>query len=508
MSEPAPADLGRKVSRGIAWNLIGAVTSNAVRILVLLALGRLLGPAETGLVAKAMTVLLFCSALRDLGLGSALVQHPNPTEDHQRTAFTVGLALSVALGAGLILGAGALADAYRSPELTPMLRVLAALVVVRGLATVATGLCKRALDFRTLTMADTLGYLAGSATSVLCALAGLGAWSLIIGYLLETALATGLLLRKFGGELRPGFSLPAFRELWRFGSGETVQTLASVVATQGDYVVVGRELGAAPLGYYQRAYELARFPATAFSGVVGSVLFPAFSRLQDDRAELGRAFSRALYATAILLLPASVVLIALAPEVIRVALGPAWQGAVLPFRIMCVGMLVRTTYKIGALVARARGDVYGVAATQVIYAITIVGGAWLGVRWGTAGVAATTTFAIWSLFGTLTWLGLRHVDLTWRHLAELHLTPALLALAAGAAAVAFALPLRAMATPAALTLATAVAAAGLAFALALTFLHHRQRHAPSDEWRWLLGQWHSLGEKLRKRLRRRSKALA
>lgn len=503
MSEPAPSELGGKVSRGIAWNLIGAVASNVMRLLVLFMLGRLLAPAEIGLVAKAMTVLVLCSALRDLGLGSALVQHPSPTEDHQRTAFTVGLALSVALGAGLILGAGLLAEAYRSPELAPMLRVLAALVVVRGLAMVATGMCKRALDFRTLTMADTLGYLVGSAASVLLALAGVGAWSLIIGYLFETALATTLLLRKFGGALRPGFSLPAFRELWRFGAGETVQTLASVIATQGDYMVVGRELGAAPLGYYQRAYELARFPATVFSSVVGSVLFPAFSRLQDDRAELGRAFSRALYATAIVLLPASVVLIMLAPEVIRVVLGPSWQGAVLPFRIMCLGMMVRTTYKLGALVARARGDVYGVALTQVFYAATILGGAWLGVRWGTAGVAATTTFAIWTLFGTLTWLGLRHVDLGWRHLARLHLTPALLATAAGVAALAFALPLRALATPALLTLATAGAAAALAFALAFAMLHHRQRHAPSDEWRWLLTQWHALGKKLGKRLRRR-----
>ncbi|HRC54882.1 MAG TPA: lipopolysaccharide biosynthesis protein [Kofleriaceae bacterium] len=478
--------------------------ANGVRVIVLLVLGRLLAPAEIGLVAKAMTVLVFAAVIRDLGLGSALVQHKDPGEAHVRTAFTVGMSIAVTLALALLIGAGALAEAYRSPVLAPMLRVLAALIVVRGLATVAMQLGKRALDFRTLALADALGYSAGAALSIALAFAGLGAWSLIYGYLLETALSTGLLLRKYGGSLRLGFSFPAFRELLRFGGGETVQTIASVIATQGDYVVVGRQLGEAPLGFYQRAYELVRFPAAAFSSIVGSVLFPAFARLQEDRAELGRAFVRALFATALVLLPASVVLIALAPEIIRVVLGPAWGQAVLPFRIMCLGMLFRTNYKMGALVARACGDVYGVALTQILYAATVVGGALVSVRWGTAGVAASTTLAIWSLFGTLTWLGLRHVQVTWRQLAQLHVAPLAFAAACGATAFAFALPLRAIHTPPLLLVATCLCASAFVFLFGVSLVHHHLRRtgAPAAEWLWLFTQWARARRKLRKRLGR------
>jgi PST family polysaccharide transporter len=445
-----------------------------------------------------MTVLVFANVIRDLGLGSALVQHKAPTAAHLRTAFTVGFGLSCALAATLALAAEPVAAAYRSPAMAPMLRWIGLLIAVRGLATSALQLSKRALDFRTIALSDTAGYTAGALASVALAAAGFGPWSLLYGYLLETAISTAWLLARHGGALRLGFDRAAFAELFRYGAGETVQTIASVIATQGDYVVVGRQLGEAPLGFYQRAYELVRFPATTFSSVVGSVLFPAFARLQDDREELARAFRRVLFATALVLLPASGVLIALADEVIHTVLGPRWQGAVLPFRIMCLGMLFRTNYKVGALVARARGDVYGVAATQVLYAATVVGGAALAVRWGIAGVAATTTLSIWILFGTLTWLGVRHTSLSLSSLLTCHAAPALIALATTAATLAAALPLRALTLPPWLTLLLSLAAAGAAF-LATALLAARRRRR---DWPWLLDQWSALRAKLgRRRLR-------
>ena len=489
------AKLGRKVSRGIAWNLVGSVVSNAVRVLVLLALGRLLAPEETGLVAKAMTVLVFINVIRDLGLGSALVQHRDPSDAHLRTAFTVGFAISLTLAAALALFADPIAAAYRSPALAPMLRWLSILVVVRGLSTAALQLCKRALDFRTVALSDTTGYTAGALLSIALAAAGFGPWSLIYGYLLETALATAWLLRKHGRSLRLGFDRAAFRELFRYGAGETVQTIANVIATQGDYVVVGRQLGDAALGFYQRAYELVRFPATTFTSIVGSVLFPAFSRLQDDREELARAYGRVLFATALLLLPASCVLIVLADEVIRVVLGPQWAGAVLPFRIMCIGMLFRTNYKVGGLVARARGDVYGVALTQLLYAVTIIGGAAFAVRWGIAGVAATTTASIWILFGALTWLALRHTALTWRQIAAYHAAPLFIAALTTAATLAVATATRSLALPPGLVLLLSLAAAAAAFFTSAALAARRR----TPEWLWLLEQWSALKQKLGKR---------
>jgi O-antigen/teichoic acid export membrane protein len=417
--------VGTRVARGLAWTAVGSAGSNAMRLVVLLALGRLLAPSEFGIVAKAITVLVFVKVIGDLGLGGALVQHRQPTDAHVRTAFTVSLILALVLAGLVLLLAPQLARLYRSDDLTPYLQAIAALIAIRGLGSVALQMCRREMDFRTTTLSEVAGYLIGSTASIVFAALGIGAWALVWGYLIEAVVSTAILLARYPIPRALGVDRGALRELLRFGSGETVSQLASMLATQGDYFVVGRYLGASPLGFYTRAYELVRFPANTFNSVVGTVLFPAMSRLQDDRPGLADGFRRALFTTAFVLMPASALLFVLAPEFLRVVLGEGWDHAVLPFQIMVCGMAVRTSYKIGALVVRARGDTYAIAATQVLYAIAVIGGAALSVRWGITGVAASTTAAMFLLFIALTWLGMKRCDLRLGTVLGCHALPAI-----------------------------------------------------------------------------------
>jgi O-antigen/teichoic acid export membrane protein len=52
-----PASLPRQVRRGISWNLVGAVSTNAMRILVVVVLGRVLDSHDFGVVAAALSVI-------------------------------------------------------------------------------------------------------------------------------------------------------------------------------------------------------------------------------------------------------------------------------------------------------------------------------------------------------------------------------------------------------------------------------------------------------------------
>src|SRR5262249_20328541 len=149
------------------------------------------------------------------------------------------------------------------------------------------------------------------------AAAGFGPWSLVFGYLTEETLSAVLYLSL----RRPPFTLridrDRLRELMGFGSAQTVTQLAGGLATGGGNFVVGRTLGANPLGFYTRAYVLIKLPSTVFSTVVGNVLFPAFSRWQTDPAKLAVGFRRGTFANALVLLPAGAALITTAPELIR-----------------------------------------------------------------------------------------------------------------------------------------------------------------------------------------------
>jgi O-antigen/teichoic acid export membrane protein len=299
------------------------------------------------------------------------------------------------------------------------------------------------MSFRALTIVDLVAYFAGSAVSVGLALRGAGAWALAWGYVVETTINVALLVYLAPPPRRLRLHKRHLKDLLGFGMGQSMANLANYFANNGDYMVVGHFLGPAKLGLYQRAYELMRFPATVFTSVAGSVLFSAFSRVQDDPERLGRAFRRTLFASAIVLLPASAGLIVLAPEVVRILLGKGWSGVEWPFRIMAVSMLFRTTYKLGSLVGKSSGDVFALAIWQVVYAACVIGGALVAMHWDILGVACTTAVSVFLQFLAMSKLGLKATTLRAGDLVRAHVEPAIYAVLVGAVAWAIAFALRA-----------------------------------------------------------------
>jgi PST family polysaccharide transporter len=420
-SEPSPDDVvSGQTRRGISWNLLGAIATNGMRLVTVVVLGRLLSSADFGIVAAATSVLVVLHYLRDIGIGPALVQRADLTREHEATAFATSVYLGVAFAVAIVLAAPLIGELYGIPQSVPVLRALGVIFALRGLGTVSQTMCQRAMNFRAIAIVDVASYTGGTIVSMALAAIGFGPWSLVAGYLTEETLSMAfyLALRRPPVTLRIDHN--RLRELMGFGTGQTITQLSGVLATEGDNFVVGRMLGAGPLGFYTRAYVLIKLPSTVFSTVVGNVLFPAFSRWQTDPDKLGIGFRRTTFANALVLLPAGAALVAVAPELIRILMGPGWDDAVLPFRILAITILFRTNFKVGALVASASGAINAVAIAHVVYMGAVIGGAMVAYRWGIAGVAVSTAIAITIVYLECCYLGLAASRLAARALVAAH----------------------------------------------------------------------------------------
>jgi O-antigen/teichoic acid export membrane protein len=483
--------------RAISWNLVGAISTNAMRLVVVVVLGRALGSRDFGVVAAALSVITILHTVRDVGIGPALIQRRSLEPAHIATAFATSTYLGVALAALVVATAPLVGRLYHSPACVDLLRALGLIFLLRGVSTTSLMMCQRQMNFRAVALVDTLAYSAGSLTSMGLAIAGLGPWSLVVGYLVEESATTVALLSLY----RPPFTLRVdrakLRDLLGFGAGQTLFQIVNVLATQGDNIVVGNRLGTSLLGFYTRAYDLIKLPGAVFTNLVGNVLFPAFSRLQDDPERLGVGFRHVIFANALVLLPASAVLIAVAPEAIRILMGPGWAEAVLPFQILALTMLMRVSYKVGVLVASAAGSVYALAATNVVYAACVIGGAALTTRWGIPGVAVSTAVSIAIMYLMCAWLGMQHCTLDWRGFAAAHGPGLLLGLVVGAGAWPAAAALRAAGSPAAVTLALVTIAAGIV-SVGITAVWIRRGAGDFD---WLRSELRGLGAKLSRRRR-------
>jgi len=438
-----------------------------MRLVVLTVLGRALTSKDFGIVAAAVSVNVTVYGIRDVGIGSALVQRKQLEPSHLTTAFAVSVYLGIALSALLWFGAPLIGRFYGIPESVDVIRVLALVFFgLRSIATTSRMLCQRAMNFRLIAIVDATAFTIGSTVSIACALAGAGPWALVAGYLVEELISTTLYVGYSPPKLALAVDMARLRELLHFGIGQSVTQSTNVVATYGDNFVVGHALGATNLGYYSRAYDLIKFPSMVFDAIVGNVLFPAFSRLQDDRRNLATSFRRVAFVNALVLLPASAAIIVIAPEAIRLLMGAGWGDVVLPFRILAVTILLRTNLKLGGILAQAAGAVNAVAAAYAAYMVVVVGGALITIRWGIAGVAVSTAFAITSVSIHCCLLAMRVSDLSLPSFLRAHVPGAVIACCVILAAWPLAGELRASEAPFSFVLgAVVVAACVVSFAL-------------------------------------------
>jgi PST family polysaccharide transporter len=403
------------------WMSAGKAAYTLLQLGVLSVLGRLVSPADFGVVSAAIVVIGLSTIVSQLGLGPALVQRPQLEQRHLDTAFTASVLLGIILGGIIWLGSPLAADFMHMEGVTPVLRTLAWVFPIHGLGTVSASLLSRNLRFASLANLDAISYGLGyGVVGISTALMGWGVWALVAGQIAQALVKTAMLLVKHPPSLRLSLEGRAFRELAYFGGGFTVARLANYVAVHGDSVVTGRFLGPAALGYYGRAYSLMSAPAYAFGTVLDTVLFPAMAKVQDDPRRLAAAYRRGVALIALVVLPLSAAIILLAPEVIRVALGPRWTPAVVPFQILGIGMLFRTSYKMSDSIARSTGAVYRRAWRQILYAGLVVLGAWLGQHWGIIGVAWGALGALTANFVMMAGLSIDVARLTWTEFWEAH----------------------------------------------------------------------------------------
>src|SRR6185295_128820 len=157
------------------------------------------------------------------------------------------------------------------------------------------------------------------------ALAGFGIWALVGAYVAQALLKSIVLVSMRPHERSLRLDRTATREILYFTGGFLPARLFNYTAAEGDNFVVGKWMSAADLGIYGRAYQMMAMPAMFLGEVIDRILFPLMARSQRDVPRLALTYSRGVSLIALIMAPASALGVVLAPEIVRVVLGPGWD---------------------------------------------------------------------------------------------------------------------------------------------------------------------------------------
>lgn len=409
--------LTKKTLNAGGWKFAGVVTKALTQIVVLAVLARYILAEEFGLVAIGTIIIAFGTMFSQIGLGPALIQRKNISSVHIRVGFTTSVILALIVWGLLWLSSPLIAIFFREPLVTPIIRALGLSFLFSSFGLVSKSLLARDLEFKKLTIAELISHLVGYAgVGITLAVNGFGVWALVGATVSQRALESVSYFLFRPHSLFPSLARREISDLMAFGSGLALSQFFHLAGNHGDNAVIGRLLGASALGIYGRAFQLMSVPIQYLGDVIDSVMFPAMSRIQEETTRLGNVFLRAVSVTNLILLPASVLGIILAPEIVNVVLGEKWAAAVVPLQLLTAAASFKGSVRMCDSLARALGAVYRSAARKAIYAIGIVGGSWIGHFYGLNGVAWGVSGAVFLIYLLMLHLSLSLVDRRWRDL--------------------------------------------------------------------------------------------
>ena len=407
--------VGEAVRRSAAWGAGSRVASQLLQFAGLIITARLLLPSDYGKAAIVFPVIAFANLFTTLGLGSAVIHARRVTEKLLSTAFWVNAAAGVVLALLLTALSYPLSVLFRAPSLVSLLS-LASLLFIVNLSIVHTALLERTLRFKQIALIETGCTALGIATTVAAALAGAGAHSLVLGPLATQAATTICMWAtvRWGPRARP--DRESVRELWTYARGITGFKILNFWSRNADNLLLARFVSLAELGNYSRSYNLMQLPVGQMNNMMSRVLFPALTRLRDDRPRLGRAWLKALSTAGALTAPVTFGMAVAAPALIEVLFGRRWLGMVPVLQLLAVSALPQTLTTPVASVLRAVGETDRLFRLGLVTSAMSLTAIVIGLPWGTVGVAAALTVKFYlEVFVSLRPC-LQQMDLAWRDL--------------------------------------------------------------------------------------------
>ncbi|MGH2536479.1 MAG: oligosaccharide flippase family protein [Candidatus Promineifilaceae bacterium] len=381
-------DLVQRAGSALAWQTIQLGGLKLIFLLRLLILARLLRPDDFGLLTIAASAIGFMLSLTNFGIVEALVQGAVVNERGYNSAWTVTLGRALVVTAGVFLAAPLAAEIFSEPRSVELIRVLAFRPLLDALASAKVAGLTRDLHFRPLAALRLSEALANTVISIALALP-LGVWSLVIGTLAGSI--TRLVISYRVAPHRPRIILDAaaIRPLLQFGRWIYFSSLIAMAGGNILRIAIARQLGAAELGLYYLASQIAFLPAEVASEVVGSVAFPLYARLQRNVQLAARVFRTFFSGMAALLYPASMLIIALAPSLEAGVLGPQWVGTAPIMRILALVSMIGLFGNATRPILRGLGQPQRATAVGLVqYALLVMLVWWLAGRFGAVGAAA------------------------------------------------------------------------------------------------------------------------
>lgn len=333
--------LKQQTISGIKWVFAANMIQRVITFGGTAILARILTPADFGLFALAFVMIDGFGIFRSLGFDSALVRRKGDDIDKAaNTAFFLIPAMGMILFLILLIIAPVGAKFLGNPSVANIIRALGIIFVISCFGKVPQTILYRDMKFKYRSIGEIAGRTSYVIVAVSLALNKFGVWSLVLAYITHNLVQISIEWYFSGWKPKLEFDKKLAWEMFHFGKFILAGSIVYFLYTNLDNLVIGKLLGVTMLGYYAIAKNASNLLSDYFLGKVGMIMYPAYSKIQDDKEDVQRVLLKTLKYISLIAFPFGFGLFIFAPDILRVVFGEKWLPAANILRILAfVGII-------------------------------------------------------------------------------------------------------------------------------------------------------------------------
>jgi O-antigen/teichoic acid export membrane protein len=351
--------LKERTAKGLMWGAINNLTSQLLMALIGIILGRLLTPADYGMVGMLAIFTAITGSLQESGFTAALTNLKEATHREYNAVFWTSTGISILLYLVLYVSAPLIADYFHQPGLIPLSRLVFASLLLAGIGIAHAAYMFRNMMNREKAITGFFALVGSGIIGITLALNGYSYWSLAWQQFAYICIIN--IGRLYYVRWMPSFhiDLSPIREMIGFSSKILITNIINQVNNNILSFIFGRLFTAGAVGNYTQAAKWNTMGHSLISGTMQQVAQPVLASINEEENRQLNVFRKMLRFTAFLSMPAMLGLAFIA-DFIVVLLGEQWTDSVPLLRMLCISgafLPIHTLYQ-NLFISNGRSDTY------------------------------------------------------------------------------------------------------------------------------------------------------
>lgn len=335
----------KELYRSVVQSMLGKYAVYVVNLISLMVLSRQFDPAEFGVIASVTVFYLFFQLMAEAGIGPAIINQDNLSNDQRNGIFSLTILVGVILGIIFFSMSPLLESFYQTNNIESVVPHVAVSILFFTISVVPTAALLKQKSFYKLSFASLVAEIV-STTCVLILKQYVDPIQALASKLSISSAATSVLVwilsRKTDiGCPTPGRNLSAIYPLLSFSGYQFAFNFVNYFSRNLDNLLVGRYMGVSALGIYEKSYQLMRYPLMLLTFAMTPAIQPVIRKYASDTLVVERIHREFTFKLSIIGVLVAGLFLLMSETIVLIVLGQQWVQVIPIIEILILAIPIQ-----------------------------------------------------------------------------------------------------------------------------------------------------------------------